>query len=82
VHDAPVTTGDHALGRGLRTEEQPLQVDVVHLVPLFFGYLERGAVVPEAGVVDENVDPAKVLFDTSHALANRRDATHIHGRDE
>ena len=49
----------HRARRGLGAEKRPLQVDVHDDVPVSLGQLQKRHAREHAGVVDQDVDPAK-----------------------
>ena len=48
--------------------EGGFQIDGDHGVPLLLGHAEHESVFSDAGVVDEHVDAAEVVFDLLHSL--------------
>ena len=60
-HDAPAAALEHVPQRGLGQVEGPGQVDVDHPAPVVVGHLEHGPVDGDAGVVDQDVQPAVLL---------------------
>ena len=53
---------DHLARSDLATEEAALEVDVQDTVPLRRCDFEEGGVVLDAGVVDQDVEPAELLY--------------------
>src|SRR5918998_6497357 len=60
-HDPPAAAFQHVLERGLRQVEGAGQVDVDDPSPVVVGHLQHGAVDGDAGVVDQDVEPAVLL---------------------
>ena len=56
AHDAPVPALNHRAADGLRQEEEALEVDVHHRVPVGLGHVDGVVVRPKSGVVDQDVD--------------------------
>ena len=90
VDDDPATAlRDHLFRCGLHTEECALQVDRNDLVEILFGNLEQILIPCDAGIVDHDVDPAKLLYCGRHgtidigAFCNiRLDRSHLIGSAE
>jgi hypothetical protein len=51
---------DHHPRRCLGQEEQGLQIDLDHIVPLLLAIVQRRLAMDDAGVVDEDVEPAEL----------------------
>jgi len=64
VDDPPaVALAHHLARRGLGAEERTLEIDSEHEIPAALIDLEKGLLLLDAGVVDEDVDPTEVPND-------------------
>ena len=63
VDDLAVALLDHRGDDGLRDDERTVEVDVDHLAELRGGHLDHRDALDDAGVVDEDVHHADLLFD-------------------
>ena len=68
----PSTVADHAARDCLSSEEAPLKIDVVDVIPLRFRQLQEWRTRKDSGIVDENVESSKRrigLFDEENDYA-------------
>ena len=63
VDDLAVALLDHRGDDGLRDDERTVEVDVDHLAELCGGHFDHRDALDDAGVVDEDVHHADLLFD-------------------
>ena len=59
--------------RRLAEEEQRLEIGVHHRIPIRLGEIERVFAADDAGIVHENVEPAKLVDDCVDHFGDRLD---------
>ena len=82
VEDDATTLGDHHPRCGLAAQEEALEHDAVHAVPLFLGDILGGTAGGHAGVVDEDVEPAETRHQIGDHGIDGLAVTHVHGVGE
>ena len=71
---AAVTLSDKVLRRSLRHKEHALNVQVHHVVPVFFAEVDRIITTDKTCVVDQNIDMTEFC---NCALQQRRNAVNL-----
>jgi len=61
----------------LAAEEQPLEVDIHHPVPVRFGDIDCGMVGTQPGIIHQNIQPTVMVAGGLHDRADLRDVQHI-----
>ncbi|VXD01966.1 hypothetical protein SPHINGOAX6_71207 [Sphingomonas sp. AX6] len=62
---------DHFLRGCLAEEEHGFEVGIDHRVPVFLGKLDRIGAADDPGIVDQDVDPAKLVHSLVHNPVHR-----------
>src|SRR5258708_36035691 len=63
IDDAAPAALAHARKGRLGHVETTAQIGVHHLFPILIAHLHAGAIAGDAGVIDDDVDRAEILFD-------------------
>ena len=78
IHDPAATALlDHLLRGELRAEEGALEIDLEHLFVLLLGGVQDGRARFDAGVVDQNVEPAECFHGRGDQLSQVVDLADI-----
>ncbi len=78
VEDHAATLGHHGVGHGLCAVEDAAQVHVDHLVELLQRHFLQARVLGDAGVVDQHVDAAELVFDLADHGVDHGALGHVH----
>ena len=78
VDDRPAAARLHARDHSLADEDRSTDVHVILAAVILLRDLFQRAHVEDAGIVDEDVDPAKRLFDPRYPVLDRRVVSHVH----
>ena len=72
---------DHRAGGGLGAEKGPFQVGIQYGVPIGFGNFQGRGAAADAGIVHQNIQPAKIPDYGRHRFADVGQVQHIQGID-
>ena len=78
----PDFASEHVLAEGAAAPERAVEIDVDDVEPMLVGYLLGRRLAPRnAGIVDEDVDPAVAGCQLIGDLGNARWVRHVHDGD-
>jgi len=78
VEDDAAALGHHGVGDGLRAVEDAAQVHVYDFVELLERHFLQARILGDAGVVDEDVDAAELVFDLADHGIDHGALGHVH----